>query len=72
MRSVLAWTALIALLVMAGGCGPEAPVTESLQLQTGYWQARITLPGGHIDTAFEVGGGPGNYRATLINGQERI
>lgn len=72
MRFDLAPTALIALLVLAVGCSPEAPVTETVELQTGYWQARITLPGGHIDTAFEIGGEPGNYRATVINGQERI
>lgn len=72
MRSDLARTAIIALLIMAGACSPDVPVVESVELQTGYWQARITLPGGHIDTAFEIGGEAGSYRATLINGQERI
>ena len=72
MRWDLARTAIVALLIMASACSQDVPLAESEQLQIGYWQARITLPGGHIDTAFEIGGEADHYRATLINGQERI
>jgi peroxiredoxin len=72
MRTDFARAAIIALFIMAGGCSREVPPPEPPELQTGYWQARITLPGGHIDTAFEIGRTAETYRATLINGQERI
>ena len=72
MRSELASTALIALLIALSGCSPEAPVAEPAELQSGYWQARITLPGGDIETAFEIDHDGENYRANIINGQERI
>ncbi len=72
MRSDRARTAIIALLILVGSCSQDDPVAESQALQTGYWQARITLPGGDIDTAFEIGRDEENYRATLINGQERV
>jgi peroxiredoxin len=72
MRSDLATTAIIAFLLTAVSCSRDVPVTETAELQKGYWQARITLPGGHIDTALEIGRTADNYRATLINGQERI
>ena len=74
MRSDRARTAVVALLVLAlaSSCGQEVPVVEGPELETGYWQARISLPGGDIDTAFEIGRAGENYRATLINGQERV
>ena len=74
MRSDRARTAVVALLALAlaTSCGQEVPVIEDPELETGYWQARISLPGGDIDTAFEIGRAGENYRATLINGQERV
>ncbi len=72
LRWVLAPTAIIALLTMFGGCSPDPPDSEPEALQTGYWQARISLPGGDIVTAIEIGRAGENYRATVINGQERI
>jgi peroxiredoxin len=72
MRSDLARTAIIALLIIAGACSKDVPVAEPAALQTGYWQARITLPGGDIETAIEIGHDGEDYRATVINGQERI
>jgi len=74
MRSDRDRTAVIALVVLAlaGGCSQEAPVVEAPELEAGYWQARITLSGGDIDTAFEIGRRGDSYRATLINGQERV
>ena len=72
MRSDLARTAIIALLISLGSCSPDVPVAKLAELQPGYWQARITLPGGDIDTAIEIGRNGENYRATVINGQERI
>ena len=41
-------------------------------LATGYWQASITLPGGNIETGIEISGDLQAYRASLINGQERV
>ncbi len=74
MRSDRARTAIIAplVLILASGCSQDVPVAGPVDLQTGYWQARITLPGGDIETAFEIGRVRENYRATLINGQERV
>lgn len=72
MRSDLARIAVIALLLAAAACSRDVPRSGPVELQTGYWQARITLPGGHIDTALEIGRTGEDYRATLINGQERI
>jgi thiol-disulfide isomerase/thioredoxin len=74
MRSDRARTAVVALLALAlaGSCGQEVPVVEDPELEPGYWQARISLPGGDIDTAFEIGRAGEKYRATLINGQERV
>ena len=63
---------VLVVLALAGGCSQEVPVVEAPKLETGYWQARITLPGGDIDTAFEIGRSGDSYRATLINGQERV
>ncbi len=63
---------VLVVLALAGGCSQEVPVVEAPELETGYWQARITLPGGDIDTAFEIGRSGDSYRATLINGQERV
>ena len=44
----------------------------SVNKRNDRWYGRITLPGGDIDTAFEIGRSGDSYRATLINGQERV
>ena len=72
MRSDFARTAALLVLIMIGGCNQKVPVIGPTGLQTGYWQARITLPGGDIVTGFEIHRDEANYRATLINGQERV
>ena len=72
MRFDIARAAIIALLITLSSCGPDAPVAQPAELQVGYWQARITLPGGDIETAIEIGRDGEHYRATVINGQERI
>ncbi len=41
-------------------------------LTTGYWQAYVTLPGGDIETGFELNRNGDIYSATLVNGQERV
>ena len=61
MRSDLARAAIIALLISLGSCSPDVPVAKLAELQTGYWQARITLPGGDIDTAIEIGRAGENF-----------
>ena len=55
-------------------CSCSEPVSESTSpaLPSGYWQASITLPGGNIETGFEVSNDDGTYGASLINGQERV
>lgn len=72
MRSDFARTVAFLVLIMISGCDQKIPITEPTELQTGYWQARITLPGGDIITGFEIQRDRENYRATLINGQERV
>ncbi|MFQ5983131.1 MAG: hypothetical protein ACE5KS_07135, partial [Woeseiaceae bacterium] len=64
--------ARLAVLILAAGCSPDLPVAEPEALQTGYWQASISLPGGDIETSIEIGHDGENYRATLLNGQERV
>ncbi len=59
-------------LIMAGGCSQGGTVAGSTGLQTGNWQARITLPGGDFDTGVEIGRYGENCRAGLVNRQERI
>ena len=50
---------------------PESERTATT-LSAGFWQASITVPGGNIETGFEISNVDGDYRATLINGQERV
>lgn len=59
-------------LVLFAACEKSAVVDESDVLAAGYWQARITVPGGDIETAFEISLDDGIYQASLVNGQERI
>ena len=49
----------------------ETTVTPP-QPATGYWRATITLPGGEIETGFELSRDGDLYRASLVNGQERV
>lgn len=74
MRSLHATTAIIVplALIIAGACSPDVSVMTPAKLQTGYWHARITLPGGDIETGIEINRNGEEYRATLINGQERV
>lgn len=62
--------ALAALLLAA--CAREPVETPLPALATGMWQATITLPGGDIDTGFEITLHDDTYQAQLINGQERV
>lgn len=70
-------TALIAgaALVALFGCAEE-PAPESapapLVLEVGYWQAFITLPGGDVEAGIEISRDGELFRASLINGQERV
>ena len=67
--ALLAGVASMALL----GCEKSAiPVPEVVEPQAGYWQAFITLPGGDIETGLEISRDGDAYRASLINGQERV
>jgi len=54
------------------GCEGPPPAAESGALPTGYWQASVTLPGGDIETGFELSRDGDVYTASLINGQERV
>ncbi len=54
------------------GCQQPTPALAPSGLPTGYWQATITLPGGDIETGIELSRDGENYRASLINGQERV
>ena len=61
----------IAWLVAA--CDPSATVAEKPRVpQDGPWQASITVPGGEIETAFEISHNDQGYQASLVNGQERF
>jgi peroxiredoxin len=58
-------------LALCGCEGPQQPA-DSAVLPSGYWQAYITLPGGDIETGFELSRDGEVYTASLINGQERV
>ena len=54
-------------------CSQEVAVTEPPpDPPDGSWQARITVPGGIIETAFELSSSDTGYNASLVNGQERL
>ncbi len=69
-------TVLIAGAAVLALYGCEKPAQESApaptRLAVGYWQAYITLPGGDVESGIEISQDGGNYRASLINGQERV
>lgn len=57
------------LVSMALGCAEE---TSSPTLPGGVWSATLQLPGGSTAFGLEIGREGSGYRATLINGQERV
>jgi len=58
--------------ICLGACNQPASVAEAPVLASGYWQATITLPGAEIETGLEIGRNGDIYRASLVNGQERV
>ncbi|MGI9205164.1 MAG: peroxiredoxin family protein [Woeseiaceae bacterium] len=71
------FTAMIAgaALVSLFGCeNKPAPESEPapIELEVGYWQAFITLPGGDVEAGIEISQDGELYQASLINGQERV
>ncbi len=76
MKHVMWGVYLLAALLLAACNKPEAtsgaaaPVPAGLP--TGYWQATITVPGGDIETGIEISRDDKIYRASLVNGQERV
>jgi peroxiredoxin len=62
----------IAALLLLASCDKPQPGESSELLAPGFWQARITLPGGDIETGIELSRTPAGYTANLINGQERV
>ena len=63
---------LLLTVISLAACQPDAPAVSAPQLSPGTWQATIEVPGGTIDTAFELSLNNGTWRAQLINGQERV
>ena len=63
----------ISLVWVLASCSPEVTVTEPQpDPPNGPWQAIITVPGGEIETAFELSRTDDGYNASLVNGQERV
>ncbi len=60
------------VLLSVSACNQPPSVSERPILQTGYWQASITLPGGNIETGIEISRAGEVYQASLVNGQERV
>jgi len=54
------------------GCDKTTDSPAVVELNDGYWQANIMLPGGSVETGFEISRDGDTYRASLINGQERV
>jgi peroxiredoxin len=61
-----------AVLLSVSACGKPPADDEVPVLQSGYWQASITLPGGEIETGMEISNDGEVYQASLVNGQERV
>ena len=61
-----------ACLSLTGCQQPVEPVQTAPSLAAGYWQARITLPGGDIETGIEISQDGDTYAASLVNGRERV
>lgn len=68
----LAAGAFVAILLVA--CQGDEAATGGVEptLPTGFWHARITLPGGDIEAGIELSHGADGYGASLVNGQERV
>ncbi len=68
---------LQAALILTGvlalhGCERPTAERSAEALPVGFWHARITLPGGDIETGIELSAAPEGFAASLINGQERV
>jgi len=61
-----------AILLGVSACNQPPAVDETPVLRSGYWQARITLPGGDVETGIEISNDGELYQASLVNGQERV
>ena len=60
------------LFVLLGSCSPAVDDPVTRVPQSGYWQATITLPGGEIETGFEISRNDDQWQASLINSRERV
>ncbi len=56
-------------VLLLAACSPEPTDDE---LPTGYWSAKLALPGGEAGFGLELGREAESYRGTLINGPERV
>lgn len=63
---------LLTSVLLLTACGDPALQQDSDALASGFWHARITLPGGDIETGIEFSSTPKGIVANLINGQERV
>ena len=63
---------LLAVALSLAACERPAEIDVDPELQSGYWRASIQLPGGDIDTGFELSQEDEVWTAYLINGQERV
>jgi len=64
---------LVCLLAVVAACERETTVSDlPAGPRTGTWQALIEVPGGEIETTFELARDAAGYRASLVNGQERL
>jgi len=53
-------------------CNQPTSVARAPVLESGYWQATITLPDAEIETGLEISNDGDIYQASLVNGQERV
>ncbi len=67
-RIVLAGAVSVCLVA----CNQPTSVAEAPVLESGYWQATISLPGAEIETGLEISNDGDIYQASLVNGQERV
>lgn len=63
---------LLWALLALGGCGRNADDTTAASLRSGFWTAHITLPGGTIDTGFEISHDGEQHQASFVSGRERF
>lgn len=61
-----------AVSVCLVACNQPTSVAQAPVLESGYWQAIITLPGAEIETGLEISNDGETYQASLVNGQERV